>query len=434
MLIFFDFILVPFGLTIFIVTFLALKLKHHGKSIVKRKRLLILSLSGYDSVKARGIEHLLIFDNSLFEEVFFLCPGSLVEHRVSLSSRMKVIDVPYPGWIKHMKRAGFRYFSFLFGEAYFLWWLYDFIIENRVGVIRSMEPHIMGFKGVLLKKILRIAHIQDVRANFDLIYLGTGVVRWLPVWFPARLKKISRKWEKVLEGFVFRHSDFIFGGNKNNLDYAIFCGAPLDRSAVIRVNVQRDLFDDISSRVCIRNDLGISGKIIMYCGRLSAEKYPKDALLSFKGLAEERDDVALIIIGDGPERGKLEKWVAKEKLQKRILFFGHRDNQFLKNLFVSVDVIVCPLAGSVLIEAALAQLPIVAYDFEWHSEVVVDRYSGILVPYRDILGIREGIEFLLDHAEEAKLYGKRVREIAINLFHPDTILEKEKNIYTKILN
>jgi glycosyltransferase involved in cell wall biosynthesis len=434
MLIFFDFILVPFGLTIFIVTFLALKLKHHGKSIVKRKRLLILSLSGYDSVKARGIEHLLIFDNSLFEEVFFLCPGSLVEHRVSLSSRMKVIDVAYPGWIKHMKQAGFRYVSFLFGEAYFLWWLYDFIIENRVGVIRSMEPHIMGFKGVLLKKILRITHIQDVRANFDLIYLGTGVVRWLPVWFPARLKKISRKWERVLEGFVFRHSDFIFGGNKNNLDYAIFCGAPLDRSAVIRVNVQRDLFDDISSRVSIRNDLGISGKIIMYCGRLSAEKYPKDALLSFKGLAEERDDVALIMVGDGPERGKLEKWVAKEKLQKRILFFGHRDNQFLKNLFVSVDVIICPLAGSVLIEAALAQLPIVAYDFEWHSEVVVDRYSGILVPYRDILGIREGIEFLLDHAEEAKLYGKRVREIAINLFHPDTILEKEKNIYTKILN
>ena len=434
MLIFFDLILVPFGFTVFILTFLALKLKYQGKNILKRKRLMILSLSGYESVKSRGIEHLLIFDNGFFEEVFFLCPGSLVAHQVSLSPRMKLIDVPYPGWIKHMKRAGFKYVSFLFGEAYFLGWLCDFITNNRVGVIRAIEPHIMGFKGVLLKRILKIKHVQDIRANFDLIYLGTGMVRWLPAWFPSWLKKISRRCERFFEGFVFKHSDLIFGGNKNNLDYAISCGAPLDRSAVVRVNIQPDLFEDLSLRVSIRKDLEISGKIVIYCGRLSAEKYPKDALLSFKGLAEDRKDVSLMMVGDGPEREELEKWVEKENLQERILFLGYRDNQFLKNLFVSVDVIVCPLAGSVLIEAALAQLPIIAYDFEWHSEVIIDHYSGILIHFKDVAGIREGIEFLLDRPEEARLYGKRAREIAIKLFYPETILEKEKKIYSRILS
>jgi glycosyltransferase involved in cell wall biosynthesis len=434
MLFLFDFVLVPFGFTILIITFLALKIKHHGKSIANRKRLLILSLSGYESVKARGTEHLLIFNNDFFEEVFFLCLGSLAAHQVSLAGRLTLIDVPYPGWIKHMKGAGFRYFSFLFGEAYFLWWLCDFIKENRVGVVRSMEPHIMGFKGVLLKRILKIKHIQDIRANFDLIYLGTGAVRFLPARFPARLRKISRICERFWEGFVFRHSDLVFGGNKNNLDYAISCGARLDRSAVIRVNIQPDLFEDLSSRVNIRKDFKISGKIIMYCGRLSAEKYPKDVLLSFKSLTEKRKDIVLIVVGEGPDREELENWVEKENLQERILFLGYRDNQFLKNFFVSVDMIVCPLAGSVLIEAALAQLPIIAYDFEWHSEMIVDNYSGILVPFKDTSGIKEAIEFILDHPEVAGCYGKRAREIAIKLFHPDNILKKEKKIYNKLLH
>ena len=52
MLILLDLILVPFGFTIVIVTFLTPKLKYHGKNIVKGKGLLILSPSGYESVKA----------------------------------------------------------------------------------------------------------------------------------------------------------------------------------------------------------------------------------------------------------------------------------------------------------------------------------------------------------------------------------------------
>lgn len=71
MLILLDLILVPFGFTIIIVTFLTLKLKYHGKNIVKGKGLLILSPSGYESVKARGIEHLATFDNDFFLRRYF---------------------------------------------------------------------------------------------------------------------------------------------------------------------------------------------------------------------------------------------------------------------------------------------------------------------------------------------------------------------------
>jgi glycosyltransferase involved in cell wall biosynthesis len=179
--------------------------------------------------------------------------------------------------------------------------------------------------------------------------------------------------------------------------------------------------------------LELAGKLLLYCGRLSPEKYPQDVLLSFRVLAYRREDVYLLLVGDGPEREELKELARKNGLGERVRFLGYRDNYFLKDLFISADVIVCPLAGSVLIEAALAQLPIVAYDLEWHSELVIDRYSGMLVPFKDIQGLADATAFLLDRPEEAENFGRRAREIAFQLFHPDIIMEKEKTIYCKLL-
>lgn len=421
------------GLPVFWATFFSLKLWQRGPHEGMEKVLLILSPSGYESVKDRGTEHLASLDNDFFEKIFFLCPGSPAHHDVSVTPRLKLIDTEYPAGINRLHKLGFRYFSFVLGQAYSLFFICRFIKENRVGVIRSMEPHVMGFKGVLLKRVLHIKHIQDVRANFDLIYLGTHKSVWLPAAFPFFFHKISRKLEKALEGFVYRHSDFIFGGNKNNLDYAIYCGAPLDRSAVVRVNIQPDLFEDVSTRENLRDTLDVTGKIILYCGRLSAEKYPGDTVVAFKALAEHRKDVCLVIVGDGPDRANLERLVQENGLQKRVRFLGYKDNQFLKNLFVSVDMIVCPLAGSVLVEAALARLPIIAYDFEWHSELIVDNYSGILVNFRNIPALSQAMAFILDHSEEARQYGIRAREIGQSLFLPENIIAKEKEIYSEMI-
>jgi len=433
MIVLVDLFLAPFGLIIFGVTFLALKLRERRPHGNPGKVLLILSTSGYESVKERGTEHLASLDNDFFEQIFFLNPGSSANHEIAISPRLKLVDMAYPAALKKLRQMGFRYFSFALGQAYSLSHICKFIKEKRVSVIRSMEPHVMGFKGILLKSILPVKHVQDVRANFDLIYLGSDKSVWMPVSFPSFLHKISRKLEKALEGFVYGHSDYVFGGSKNNLDYAIYCGAPLDRASVVRVNIQPDLFEDLSTRKSIRETLGVEGKIILYCGRLSAEKYPGDAVTGFKALAGRRKDAFLLMVGDGPERIDLERFVQENGLQKSVWFLGHKSNQFLKDLFVSVDMIVCPLAGSVLVEAALAGLPIIAYDFEWHSELIVDNYSGILVDFRDIPALSQAMEFILDHPQKGRQYGLRAREIGRSLFLPDNIIAKEKEIYSKVI-
>ena len=159
MVLFFDFLLLPIGIIAFTGIFCFLKWKNRQETLRPKKNILILSPSGYESVKKRGTEHLKTLDNDFFEKVFFLCPGSPIAHEVSLSSRMKLIDMPYPRWLTQIQQLGFKYFALMIGQAYFLSWICDFIKRNEIVVIRSMEPHNTGIKGVLLKNIFKIKRI-----------------------------------------------------------------------------------------------------------------------------------------------------------------------------------------------------------------------------------------------------------------------------------
>lgn len=428
-----DLVLFPLGLACLLGTYAVLRVRYAGaRKFPPGRNLLLLSPSGYAAVRARGTEHLGALDHPQFEEVLFLCPGSPERHDVAVSDRFSMMDVPHPGWVRYVKGIGCQYTSFLLGQACSLGWMCRLIRERGYGVIRSMEPHIMGLRGVLLKGILGVKHIQDVRANFELIFLGTGRAVWPPPGFPRWVHALSRIVETCQERFVYRRSDYVFGSNKNNLDYAIHCGAPLRRSVVARVNIQPDLFDDPADRRDVRDELDLPGKLVLYCGRLSPEKYPADVLRSFHRLAKRRDDAGLLIAGDGPQREELERYIAENDLADRVRMLGYRDNRFLKDLFASVDVMVCPLAGSVLVEAALAERPLVAYHIEWHAELVVDGYSGLLANYGDLDALADACDYLLDHPDDARRFGQRARDIAVSLFHPQTLQSKEGRLYASL--
>ena len=432
LLTFVDLLLLPLSLLVYVGFFFFIGHKNQPHKRKHYKKLLILSPSGIHSVGNRGVDHLTFFDNGLFEKIFFICPRSPAARKLKISQRMSMIDVQEPAVCRMLHKSGLKYFVFILNQMYALSWLVSFIKRHEIDVIRSMEPHISGLNGVLLKRITGVKHVQDIRANFDSIYLGTGKSVSLPANFPNLFQRCARVFEKLLERVVYSNSDFIFGGSKNNLDYALYCGAPLDRSAVVRVNIQSDLFDDLTTRKNIRSDLNLSEKVFVFCGRLSPEKYPADALQAFIMLARTHSNVSLVFVGDGPEQSALENLTLTAKLDHRVHFLGYRDNQFIKNLFISVDGIVCPLAGSVLIEGALAELPIVAYDFEWHSELVIDHYSGLLADFGDYQGLCKAMAFILENPIEADQYGKRAKQIALNLFSHDNIRSKERAIYTKL--
>jgi len=69
-------------------------------------------------------------------------------------------------------------------------------------------------------------------------------------------------------------------------------------------------------------------------------------------------------------REELEGMIREKGLGWRVRLLGAQSQPRVMDLCFSADVIVAPLSGTSLVEAALSGSPVVTYDVEWHSELI----------------------------------------------------------------
>ncbi|WP_020466850.1 glycosyltransferase family 4 protein [Singulisphaera acidiphila] len=120
-----------------------------------------------------------------------------------------------------------------------------------------------------------------------------------------------------------------------------------------------------------------------------------------------RDQVVLAIVGDGPERGPLERLAESLHLGDRVRFAGAVGNDDLPAWYQSADLFA--LASSregwpnVLCEAQACGLPVVATKIRGISEIVHGDELGILVEERSGEGLCTGLERALSKAWDRSL-------------------------------
>lgn len=130
-----------------------------------------------------------------------------------------------------------------------------------------------------------------------------------------------------------------------------------------------------------RAALGVDRDVIVaaYVGALSEEKNVSAAVEAVAEIPGAR----LLVVGDGPDREALERR-ARERAPDRVHFAGALDAP--RDALAAADLLVLPSdtegIPAALIEAAFAQLPVVATDVGGVGEIVVDGRTGVLVPKR----------------------------------------------------
>ncbi len=97
-----------------------------------------------------------------------------------------------------------------------------------------------------------------------------------------------------------------------------------------------------------------------------------------------RDDVYLIVAGDGPQRPLFERYAALYQITERVRFLGWqcRPDALLSYFDLYCTAAMRPTVSLSLLEAMAAGLPIVATDTPAHREAVVPRQTGFLVDPR----------------------------------------------------
>jgi glycosyltransferase involved in cell wall biosynthesis len=186
-------------------------------------------------------------------------------------------------------------------------------------------------------------------------------------------------------------------------------GVPAERLALVPPAVEAadlDGLEDLSSEWLP----GPEQRLLLCPGRLQPGRGFRDAMWAFDVLRYLYDDLKLLILGDGPERGKLEEFRDKLGL-KEVLFAGHRPD--VRPAQARARVVWVPSLAdrgcTVALEAMAAGRPVIASRVGALAEVVVEGETGFLVPPGDKVALARQTRRLLEDPARAQQMGEAAR-------------------------
>lgn len=132
-------------------------------------------------------------------------------------------------------------------------------------------------------------------------------------------------------------------------------------------------------------------------GRLSFEKGFDRLIDAFAQAAEQCSAWNLLIIGDGPEKSKLQEAVQNHGLQDRVLFPGWIESPWPAIPKPSIAVLPSRYEGfpNALLEAMSHGLAPIAFDCEsGPSEIITHSENGLLIPQNDVAALAAAMQSL----------------------------------------
>lgn len=170
--------------------------------------------------------------------------------------------------------------------------------------------------------------------------------------------------------------------------------------------------------------------IILTVGRLVPEKGMEYLEKVAVNIFNQYSDWKWIILGEGPERNRLETCIQKNHLEKQLILMGNVNNvvDYLKRASIFVVTSKYEGLGMNLLEARSMKVPCISFDVRMGPrEIIHDNVDGYLIPAFDCDVMAEKIEELINHPELRELFARRA-QLSMNEFETDHIVKQWKQI------
>jgi len=164
---------------------------------------------------------------------------------------------------------------------------------------------------------------------------------------------------------------------------------------------------------------------VLFVGRLVERKGVDDLLKAFKLLLGRVPTSRLTIVGDGPQRKRLIDLTLKLGVQDKVEFTGTLTGKELYKRYQACDVFVMPSKetgrsvegfGMVFLEAGLFKKPSIGTWSGGIPEAVLHEETGILIPQKDAIALKNAMELLLTNKELAKKLGQNAYNRVVSKF------------------
>ncbi|KAF1021596.1 MAG: GDP-mannose-dependent alpha-mannosyltransferase [Acinetobacter bereziniae] len=160
--------------------------------------------------------------------------------------------------------------------------------------------------------------------------------------------------------------------------------------------------------------------VLIYVGRLSSEKEVNVVIDAYTALRKQSQrKVKLVLVGDGPDRNRLEKMQGAE----HVIFMGSLSGTQLAEAYASANVFVfasqVETFGNVVIEAMASGLPIIAYDYACAQLHGKHTQTGWLCSIGDIQQLTQHVLHIPDNSTLKRMGQQAMRDVqSIGWQHP----------------
>jgi glycosyltransferase involved in cell wall biosynthesis len=221
-------------------------------------------------------------------------------------------------------------------------------------------------------------------------------------------------------------------------DRAVVLGAKPDAARVVRKGVDLSHFIVAEDRDAVRRELGLrDAPVVLTVAGLIPRK---GVHLIIEALARLTPTQAFrfVVIGEGPERERLEALAATRGIADRTTFLGRVDRTTIPKYFAACDVFVLAslveAAGNVLFEAMASGRPVVCTDSGGPAEYVRDGETGFVVPVSDPAAMAARIGELLRQPALGDRLGAEGRRGTIGEFDYARMVQDIIGVYREALD
>lgn len=234
-------------------------------------------------------------------------------------------------------------------------------------------------------------------------------------------------------------ADHLIALTKSEYRYLANMGFDPDEISIIPEGVDLKVFKD-SAEGDFKEKYGITGKVVLYVGRLAEEKGLSYLVYAIPAVLSVLPDVKIVFVG--PDFG-IKPYLKRlgeslgHRVYSSIIFVGELRGNPLLDAYSACDVLVLPSLieafGIVILEAMAMGKPVIATRVGGIPDIVKNGETGILVPPADSLKLSQSIITLLSNPELAKRMGQRGRDVVRRYHSWEDVADKTLDVYRKVL-
>jgi glycosyltransferase involved in cell wall biosynthesis len=210
-------------------------------------------------------------------------------------------------------------------------------------------------------------------------------------------------------------------------------GVQRERITVIPNGIDIRAFDSAMFADAIRAP---GEQVLGIVGRLDLQKGFAYLLEAVATLRKSFSGLRLLIVGEGPDRGKIEELISRHGLSDHVTMAGQQTD--MPRIYNSIDIFVLPSLNEglpmTLLEAMATCKPVVATRVGAVPKVVTDGVTGLLVDPGDATGLTHALAQLLSDPDQCRNLGRNARAEVERHYTAATMVEKYHEMYARVLD